>query len=180
MHTLYTLGYTGAKPVQLQAVVQQLGAVMVDTRYSLASRAVQWTGKGLRELLGESYQHIRALGNVNYKNGGPILINKPEEGVPQVVALLEHQPVILLCVCKDHHTCHRAVVADLVVQACGCAVQHLKSVEISTSQPKGELFPQADYRVNPSPTPSDAAQKVEKTKEIKSTGGYRPSFRSEG
>jgi uncharacterized protein (DUF488 family) len=132
-HTLYTIGYTGAKPAQLVALVQQLGAVMVDTRYSLHSRVRQWTGMGLRELLGESYLHLRSLGNVNYKGDGPIKINQPEIGVPQVVALLAQQPVILLCVCANHHTCHRSVVADLVVQACGCAVQHLKSGEIPSN-----------------------------------------------
>ena len=150
MHTLYTLGYTGLKQAQLLEIVQTLGAMVVDTRFSPRSRAVQWTGSGLRKLLGESYLHLPSLGNVNYKGDGPIKINKPAEGIPQVVSLLAQQPVILLCVCGDVHTCHRKVVAELVQQACGCVVAHLKNGEISplpsstsgsTSGGYGEISP---------------------------------------
>ena len=161
MNTLYTLGYTGAKPEQILKLVQDLGALVVDCRYSPRSRAVQWTGAGFRRLLGESYLHLPSLGNINYKGDGPIQINKPAEGVPQVIRLLDQQPVILLCVCAECETCHRKVVAELVQAASGCAVQHLNRAEISapsptsTSQPAA-LFPQADFSAAPLPRPTDA------------------------
>ena len=155
MQTLYTLGYTGTQPEQIQKFAQDLGALVVDTRYSPRSRAVQWTRLRLTGLLGRHYRHMPSLGNINYKGDGPILINKPEEGVPQVAQLLETQPVILLCVCKEHHTCHRSVVADLVKEACGCEVTHLTAADLLKPAQPGELFAQVDYGVKPSPTPAD-------------------------
>lgn len=153
--TLYTLGYTGIKPEQLQRLVQDLGEVVVDTRYSPRSRAVQWTRLRLTGLLGRSYQHLPSLGNINYKGDGPIVINKPEEGVPQVAQLLEKQPVILLCVCAEVSGCHRKVVAELMQEYSGCEVVHLSAKDITSPTPAGQLFSQQDYSVKPLPQPTD-------------------------
>jgi uncharacterized protein (DUF488 family) len=155
MQTLYTLGYTGTKPEQIQTLAADLGALVVDTRYSPRSRAVQWTGAGFRRLLGESYRHMPSLGNINYKGDGPIVINKPDEGVPQVAALLEQQPIILLCVCAEVSSCHRAVVAELVQEYCGCEIIHLSAKDLTSPLQPRPLFDQADYSVKPSPTPAD-------------------------
>lgn len=155
MHTLYTLGYTGTKPEHILSAAQQLGALVVDCRYSPRSRAVQWTGAGFRRLLGERYLHLPSLGNLNYKGDGPILINKPAEGVPQVQKLLQTQPVILLCVCKEFCTCHRTVVADLIKTACGCEIIHLSALDIMPPVPPvGQLF-SGDLSAKSIPQPTD-------------------------
>lgn len=135
MNTLYTLGYTGTKPEQILNLAQTLGAIVIDTRFSPRSRALQWTRLRLTNVLGTHYQHMPNLGNINYKNGGPIQINKPDIGVPAVVARLIIQPVILLCVCKDCDTCHRKVVAEMVQAASGCKVVHL-GIKDLTSTPQ--------------------------------------------
>ena len=153
-HTLYTLGYTGLKPEQIQQLAADLGAKVIDTRFSPRSRAVQWTRLRLTQLLGSSYQHLPSLGNINYKGDGPIVINKPEEGVPQVASLLEKQAIILLCVCAEVSSCHRKVVAELVQEFSGCEITHLSGKDLTTIQPR-PLFDQADYSVKPSPTLAD-------------------------
>lgn len=155
MNTLYTIGYTGLKPEQLHSLAQRLGAVIIDTRFSPGSMVPHWSRKQLRERLGTLYLHFPTLGNINYKNGGPIKINQPEIGVPAVASILERQPVILLCVCKDHHTCHRSVVAQLVNEHCGCEVSHLTALDAMPPAQPGELFPSQDYGAVPLPQPAD-------------------------
>ena len=155
MQTLYTLGYTGTKPEQILSKAQQLGAMVVDCRLSPRSRAPQWTRKQLSELLGQRYQHMPTLGNLNYKGDGPIIISNPGMGVPAVSKILATQTVILLCVCKEFCTCHRAVVADLVKAACGCDIVHLTAADLIKPSQPGQLFAQVDYTVKPSPLPSD-------------------------
>lgn len=158
-HTLFTLGYTGLKPEQILKLAQDLGALVVDTRYSPRSRVPQWTRKQLSERLGSHYQHQPSLGNINYKGDGPIVINKPEEGIPQVASLLEKQPVILLCVCKDCDTCHRKVVAELVQEFSGCEITHLSAKDLNPSAQPGQLFG-GDFKVKPLSTPTDQGGKL--------------------
>lgn len=155
MHTLYTLGYTGTKPEHILIKAQQLGAMVVDCRFSPRSRAPQWTRKQLSELLGQNYRHIPALGNVNYKGDGPIVISNPAFRVPQVELYLKSQSVILLCVCKEFCTCHRAVVANLVKEACGCEIMHITAADLLKPSQPDQLFAQVDYGVNPAPIPAD-------------------------
>lgn len=135
MNTLYTLGYTGIKPAQLLAKAIELQAIVLDTRYSPRSRAPQWNGMELARLLGQHYQHAPALGNINYKNGGPIEINMPRVGTQQVVSMLVTQSVILLCACPEVSTCHRRVVAEMVQAACQCEVIHLGKGDLASDEP---------------------------------------------
>jgi uncharacterized protein (DUF488 family) len=138
MNTLYTLGYTGIRPAQLLAKADALGALVLDIRYSPRSRVGQWTGTELNRLLGLRYRHLPELGNVNYKEGGPIEINMPTVGVQQVVSILNTQPAILLCACPDVDTCHRKIVAEMMQAKCGCEVIHLtaKDLTLETQKPQ--------------------------------------------
>jgi uncharacterized protein (DUF488 family) len=144
MQTLYTLGYTGIKPAQLLAKVEMLGAIVLDVRYSPRSRAHQWNGIEMARLLGQHYQHVPALGNINYKSGGPVEINMPQVGVPQVMAILAARSAILLCACPDHETCHRSIVAGLVQAMCHCEVIHLGKEDLRSGTPKTEKPQQLD------------------------------------
>jgi uncharacterized protein (DUF488 family) len=125
MHTLYTYGYTGTKVDTLIKGIQARGALLVDTRYRPYSRNHVWNKKALTLQLIQQYVHLEALGNVNYKNGGEIVIADAAAGVPFVVRRLDVQPVVLLCACPDVTTCHRHVIANLVQAAAGCSVVHL-------------------------------------------------------
>ena len=107
---IYTIGYVGRTPEEIKAIVDDLGACLVDIRYSPRSRQPQWSRKQLLALLGEKYLHLREWGNAAYKTGGPIQISDFEAG-RAVIDRLE-APAILMCACSDATTCHRSVVAE--------------------------------------------------------------------
>jgi uncharacterized protein (DUF488 family) len=111
IHRAYTLGYQGQKPEALLAAVSGIGAVLCDIRYAPYSRQPGWSKKPLQALFGTTYQHIPQLGNVNYKSGGSIAIADMDAGLKIVLDLLEHRPVVLMCVCRRYKTCHRRDIA---------------------------------------------------------------------
>lgn len=129
---IYTLGYSGRSPAEIKQLVDNLDAVLLDIRFSPRSRIPHWAGKNLRALLGETrYQHLKALGNRNYK-GGPIALVDYEAG--QAAITQAKRPVILMCVCHDYHTCHRAVVAERL-RAAGFQVTELGPDDPTPQQP---------------------------------------------
>lgn len=128
MNTIYTIGYAGAKPADILAHVERLNATLVDIRYSSYSRTPQWQGRAICELIEPGrYVHLQSLGNINYKNGGPIRLLNPSENILQIRQLLERGPIILLCVCKDWQNCHRLTAATYLHEALGAPVEHLSA-----------------------------------------------------
>ena len=121
-HTIYTYGYSGKHPEQLNQLVTALDATIFDIRFSPRSRNAAWSEKRLRERFADRYQHVKAFGNANYK-GGDILIVNYEAGR----ALIEKsdRPVILMCVCRNPAICHRTHIARLLRTA-GFTVTELK------------------------------------------------------
>jgi len=139
---LYTLGYSGWTPEAIQETAQARHAVVCDIRYSPASRHPQWMKRQLSQLLGARYQHVQALGNRNYKSGGPIALADYEAG-KQVIAeiLATEQSVILLCACKDVGTCHRRTAAEQLAADLGESITHLVPPRKPRAQEaQGRLF----------------------------------------
>jgi uncharacterized protein (DUF488 family) len=138
---LSTLGYSGWTPQTIQETAQGHNAVVCDIRYSPASRHPQWRKLQLEQLLGARYQHVQALGNRNYKNGGPIELADYDAGT-QVIAemLATGQSVILMCACKDLATCHRRTAAEQLAAHLGVTLTHLAS-------PKTPRTPEAQGRL---------------------------------
>jgi uncharacterized protein (DUF488 family) len=131
--TLYTIGYANrAEQQRLGQLMQARHRLLVDIRLTPFSRAFP---DFCREQLHHRYNvaeqaHLpvgervvryvwyRSLGNRNYRQGGPIQLASPEQGVRHVVAaLLAGRDVILLCACADERHCHRLLVARLVQDA---------------------------------------------------------------
>ena len=123
LHWLYTYGYSGRLPDQLQTLAEQLNAVVADIRFSPRSRLPDWSAGRLQKLLGDPYRHLPSLGNRNYK-GGPIEFVDLEGGVVEVGQLLRQQPVILLCVCADVQRCHRLPAAEAIATRYGVTIEH--------------------------------------------------------
>lgn len=112
---VYTLGYSGRKPAEIKKIAEKLNAVVFDIRFSPRSRAPQWTKKRLTEVLGiTGYMHLKALGNANYKNGGPIEFVDFEAGLQAIEA--SSRPVILMCGCKSPNGCHRTTAARQLIE----------------------------------------------------------------
>ncbi len=132
INTLYTLGYKGVPFQLLKVAAQTVNVLVVDTRYKANSPAPQWRSGYMAKELGGHYLHLPALGNVNYKNGGDVLIADPDAGVLVVVQALRERSVILLCACENVETCHRLVVAKLVQAAETCDIKHLSKVDLET------------------------------------------------
>lgn len=112
---VFTLGYSGRSVEEIAAAVEERDALLFDIRLVARSRDPRWSGKQLRERFGERYRHVPALGNLNYKSGGPVALSDAEAGLAVVEeAIGAGQAVVLLCACKDAATCHRAAVAALL------------------------------------------------------------------
>lgn len=136
---IYTFGYSGRQPQELAAIANFLNALVVDVRYSPFSRNAVWNKKELVALLDKRYRHVKALGNVNYK-GGPIKLLDPEKGIEEVRLLLAESPIILICVCKSVHWCHRKVAAELLGEATGAEIVHLPPDYTAESGVQTTLF----------------------------------------
>jgi len=108
---IYTTGYYGHQPEALKALAAALDATVVDIRFMPASRVPGWRKQALQKLLGERYLWVQAFGNIHYNDGQPIQIADMAAGVK---ALIRHgqRNYILLCGCRDAHTCHRSVVGE--------------------------------------------------------------------
>jgi len=107
---VFTLGYSGKKMHEIEALVKRHEAILFDIRFSPYSRAPMWNQSNFQKVFGGRYRHIKTLGNINYKSGGPIQIADFDAGVKEIKQ--SGRPVILMCACKDYHTCHRRAIAD--------------------------------------------------------------------
>lgn len=138
--TVYTIGYAGRKPDELKAIVEEHDAMLFDIRFSPFSRDPQWAGRALTALLKDRYVHVKALGNANYKNGGPITILDYPSGLTAI--LHSPRPVMLLCVCGNPSTCHRTTVAGMLREH-GCTVTEIGHVFKPIVAPPKPPKPQA-------------------------------------
>lgn len=126
MNTLYTYGYQmGASAEVLAQAMAAQNITVADVRMNPVSRNAAWNKKRLQTLLGNHYVHVSALGNRNYKNGGEIELAAPAAGLATVSDLMQATHVLLLCACKDVHSCHRLTAGMLVQGALGCDLIHM-------------------------------------------------------
>jgi len=134
--TLYTYGYVGGGLPPLQKIAAA-GIVIVDIRASPTSYSPGYRKAALREMLRDRYTHLPALGNVNYRNGGPIQLRHEESGLADLCALLALGPICILCGCQHWHNCHRERVARLAAERLpGLQVVHLDPDSIERVEEK--------------------------------------------
>lgn len=174
MHTLYTLGYASVNFEQLRQAAQARGALLLDIRFAARARRPEWNKGRLTAAFGDQYQHLQSLGNQNYKSGGAIELVDPDAGLAIVRDLLDNQPVILLCGCKEVDTCHRKVVAELAQAAFGCDVQHLTPTDLSDWLTPPEP-PREVLVLRPTPRPA-APTTTEKTREMFTAADYLAGY----
>lgn len=121
MITIYTVGYQGVKREQLDAKAKELGALIVDTRYSAWSSDPEYTKKALLEHFGgQRYAFMgNEFGNLNYKDRTgtlPIKIANFDAGWQTLQSrILREDPIMLMCACWQWTTCHRKVVSDMML-----------------------------------------------------------------
>jgi hypothetical protein len=123
--TIYTAVYARWTLDALAAKVAELGALLVDTRYTPWSNNPDFRRGALEARFGTSYLWIRDLGNTNY-HGGPIQLADPKAALSILAPILAERPVVLLCVCADASQCHRQVAAEFLAERLGGEIVHLE------------------------------------------------------
>lgn len=131
MKQIYTAGYSGHSPAQLQKAGEDMDAIVLDIRCRPYSRQTGWSGSDLSRLLGKRYRHLAAWGNVNYSDAGGIQLANPVAGCDIVKRLSQENPVILLCGCREFEKCHRKTCSDLLGVS-GIATTELSWPEIES------------------------------------------------
>ena len=118
----YTLGYLGRTLPEVAAILEERNAMLADIRLVPYSRNKAFIKAVLERTLGPRYVWVRALGNLNYKTGGPVALADYTMGRTAILAL--DTPVVLMCACRDYGRCHRAVVAE-ALRAEGFSVEEI-------------------------------------------------------
>jgi uncharacterized protein (DUF488 family) len=125
--TIYTLGYSGWKIEDVEAVLKRLDAILVDVRMVPRSRAPVWNGSAFHKRLGDRYVWLKQFGNRNYKGTfEEIEIADFPAGERRLREMTAGgKAVVLLCGCRDVNACHRKVLAERLAKAWGAEVSHL-------------------------------------------------------
>lgn len=140
MNTVFTFGYQGRSVDDLKQAAIDHQAVVVDVRISPFSRDKTWAKFSLSRSLAGRYVHVSEFGNENYK-GGPTKLKDAERGIERVRPLLETRNIILLCACWNQSQCHRTEVAQVLSDALGAEVVHLRKQAPTPPPPdQGSLF----------------------------------------
>ena len=141
---LQTIGYEGTT---IDAVLDRLRAaevkLLIDVRAVAASRKPGFSKRQLAAGLdgaGIGYVHLQGLGTPKPGRDAvraghpermkPIFIahmqgDRPRAELAEAIGLARGTRACLLCFERDHTTCHRALVAEMIVAETGQTVTHL-------------------------------------------------------
>lgn len=162
--TIYTLGYNGWKIEEVEAVLAQLDAILVDVRMVPRTRwTPQWNGSVLHDRLGDRYVWLKQFGNRNYK--GTVdqieiadfptgerrlreLIKKGSDDSAAIPATAPALPsvseagksIILMCGCRDVNVCHRKPLAEWLANVWKAEVVHLTHPDNGSKSNQPTLF----------------------------------------
>ncbi|HYC99127.1 DUF488 domain-containing protein [Brevundimonas sp.] len=141
---LSTIGYEGARPDDFIGTLRLVGVQMVvDIRDRAQSRRPGFSKSALRDSLeaqGIGYIHLRELGDPKEGRDAArsgdfakfrrtyaavLQTDQASEALEQIAALARQMSVCLLCYERDHHECHRKIVADYLESVVEYKVRHL-------------------------------------------------------
>jgi len=143
---LLTIGYEGTTlPRVLDALRQAEAELLIDVRAVASSRKPGFSKRLLAGSLREAgidYLHLQALGTpkegrLAVRAGHPERMraifqehmggDRPRAELAQAVGIARGRRVCLLCFERDHRTCHRSLVAEMIRAETGQAVTHLQA-----------------------------------------------------
>jgi uncharacterized protein (DUF488 family) len=141
---LATIGYEGTTIGSVVTTLRDAKvAVLIDVRAVPQSRKPGFSKRQLAATLDEAgiaYVHLQALGTPKpgrdaVRAGHPERMvkifrehmtgDRPLAELAQAKQLARERPVCLLCFERDHTTCHRTLVAEMIVAETGQPVLHL-------------------------------------------------------
>jgi uncharacterized protein (DUF488 family) len=131
MNTIYTLGYSGWKIEDVEAVLARLNAILVDVRMVPRTRwTPAWNSSVLYERLGDRYVWMKEFGNRNYKGTfEQIEIADFRAGIDILMDIVSKyctvKALVLMCGCRDVNICHRKVVAEMLAKLWQADICHL-------------------------------------------------------
>lgn len=141
---LSTIGYEGTTIDAVLSALRAAGVtLLLDVRAVAASRKPGFSKRQLAaglDAVGIGYVHLQGLGTPK-PGREAVRAGHPERMVPifmahmqgdraqaelaQAVGLAREARACLLCFERDHRTCHRRLVAEMIVAETGQAVTHL-------------------------------------------------------
>lgn len=125
--TLFTFGYRGQSFDQFRNKVKDLGAMVIDIRFTPYSKMLPfWTRTNLEKAFGSSYVHLKEFGNRAYKQKGKYDVVDLDGGLDRLRFWLDiGLPCILLCGCENYETCHRRIVSDFLREKLSCDIKEM-------------------------------------------------------
>lgn len=143
---LQTIGYEGCTIDAVVATLREAGTkLLIDVRAVAQSRKPGFSKRQLAASLDEAgiaYVHLQGLGTPK-PGRDAVRAGHPERMVPifqahmgsdraqaelaQAKGLAGQRVACLLCFERDHTTCHRTLVAEMIVEESGQAVRHLEA-----------------------------------------------------
>lgn len=143
---LLTIGYEGTTVPRVLDALREAGAEMlIDVRAVASSRKPGFSKRllaGSLQEVGIDYLHLRALGTpkegrMAVRAGHPERMrvifqdhmqgDLPRAELAQAVGMARDRRVCLLCFERDHRTCHRSLVAEMIRAETGQDVTHLRA-----------------------------------------------------
>ncbi len=144
MPDLTTIGYEGTTIDQVVGVLRDAAvALLVDVRAVPQSRKPGFSKRQLAAALDEigiGYVHLQALGTPKpgrdaVRSGHPermevifrehMTSDRAQAELAQAKGLVRDRKACLLCFERDHTTCHRRLVAEMIVAETGQTIEHL-------------------------------------------------------
>lgn len=141
---LWTIGYQGCTVAAVRDTLREAGVgLLIDVRAVASSRKPGFSKRQLAAELDEAgiaYVHLRALGTPKPGRDAvraghpermvPIFMDhmkgdQPQAELAQARQLASERRACLLCFERDHRTCHRALVAEMISAQGGQEVVHL-------------------------------------------------------
>jgi uncharacterized protein (DUF488 family) len=146
MPALATIGYEGCTVGGVLETLLQAGTrLLIDVRAVPQSRKPGFSKRQLAAALDEAgiaYVHLQGLGTPKpgrdaVRAGHPermevifrehMASDRAQAELAQAKGLVRERPACLLCFERDHATCHRRLVAEMIVAETGQPVLHLEA-----------------------------------------------------
>jgi uncharacterized protein (DUF488 family) len=146
---LRTIGYEATIFGHVRDTLLASGVrLLVDVRAVAASRKPGFSKRQLAAGLAEAgigYVHLQPLGTPKagrdaVRRGDVATMHRlfldhmtgdrPQSALAEAVSLARTTPACLLCFERDHRTCHRMLVAEMVMAETGQVIEHLQTPEL--------------------------------------------------
>ena len=152
---LHTIGYEGSSIDDFLVTLERVGIdLLIDVRDVPISRKKGFSKNRLSTALqskGINYLHLKGLGDpkpgriaaregrfADFRRIFTVHLQSTvaEEDMARGIAAVRESHACLMCFERDHHNCHRCIVAEEMVRRGGFRLIHLAVNSTATSQPK--------------------------------------------